>query len=90
MNKVRDFFEDAIWTIKAFIAQPIIPIVSLDYIKENAGSWNGNNAETDKYVFYEVNDKIVKVRAIEVLRDLVSEKQSRIYELEDVLADATK
>lgn len=90
MNKMKDFFEDAIWTVKAFIAQPVIPIVSLDYVKEYDGSWNGNNAEVDKYVFYEVNDKIVKVRAIEVLRDLVSEKQSRIFELEDALVDATK
>lgn len=57
----------------------IIPTVSLDYVIENAGAWNGGYAERDKYVYYDIKDKTVKVKAIEVLRQALSEKESDIY-----------
>lgn len=57
----------------------ITPTVSLDYVMENAGAWNGGYAERDKYVYYDIKDKTVKVKAIEVLRQALSEKESDIY-----------
>lgn len=65
--------------IKDIIYDIITPTVSLDYVVENAGAWNGGYAERDKYVYYDVKDKTVKVKAIEVLRQALSEKESDIY-----------
>lgn len=65
--------------IKDIIYDIITPTVSLDYVTENAGAWNGGYAERDKYVYYDIKDKTVKVKAIEVLRQALSEKESDIY-----------
>lgn len=65
--------------IKDIIYDIMTPTVSLDYVIENAGAWNGGYAERDKYVYYDIKDKTVKVKAIEVLRQTLSEKESDIY-----------
>lgn len=81
--KVKEFFEAAIWNVKSFLHQPIIPIVSLDYVEENHGTWDGGYAEKDKYVYYCVNNKTVKVKALEVLRQNFFETQAALYDYKD-------
>ena len=72
MNKIKNIFKDVIWSIKAFIAQPIIPIVSMEYVLDNDGSYLANDFMTDKYVYYWIGDfksgKQVKVKALDVAR----------------------
>lgn len=72
----------------------IIPTVSLDYVKEHNGSWSANNPEEDNYVYYWIGDfktgKEVKVKSIEVLRDMVDNLNLEIYELQDQVRTLTK
>ena len=72
MTKFKEFFESLIWNIKSFFYQPIVPIVSMNYVLEHNGSYSSNNMLTDKYVYYWIGDfktgKAVKVKSIDVLK----------------------
>lgn len=61
-------------------------IVSLDYVKQHNGSWSANSPEEDDYVYYWIGDfktgKEVRVRSLEILRDMVDQLQLKIYDLE--------
>lgn len=51
MNKIKEFFEDVVWNIKAFIAQPIIFTKPLQWVIDNDCSYSGksNNGKWDYY-----------------------------------------
>ena len=72
MNKIKESFESLIWSIKAFLSQPYIPIVSMDYVITHNGSYSSNDFMTNKYVYYWIGDfktgKQVKVKSIDVLK----------------------
>ena len=72
MNKIKEFFEDLVWNIKAFLTQPYTPIVSMDYVITHNGSYSSNDFMTDKYVHYWIGDfntgKEVKVKSADVLK----------------------
>jgi hypothetical protein len=65
-------FKEIIDNVKSFVAQPIVPTVSMDYVLENDGYYSGNDFMTDKYVYYWVGDfksgKSVKVKSLDVAR----------------------
>lgn len=48
-KKVKEFFENLTWNVKAFLYQPIIPVKPLEWVIFMDGSYDG---ESDKYVFY--------------------------------------
>lgn len=92
MNKIKKFFNnpnwvEPFWSIRAFILQPIVPVVPFSHVVENDGSWNGGSASKDKYVYYQIGNKEVKVKSIEVLRHILNKKELEIIELKEKLGE---
>lgn len=52
---MKEKIEDILWTIKAFIYQPVIFRKSIEWIIEHEGSYNGISAN-NKWVYYWVGD----------------------------------
>lgn len=86
MNK----FKDIIWNIRA----SFIPTVTYDYIKKHDGSWSANYPEKDNYVYYWIGDfktgKQVKVKSIEILKDMIDYLNLEIYELQNYIDTLTR
>ncbi len=84
---MKEKIKDILWTIQAFIRQPIVPIVSVQYIMDNKCSYTGNNYMTDKYVYYWKGDfktgKSVKVRSLDLARYKLKENRLNMTRYED-------
>lgn len=69
---MKEKIKDILWSIRAFILQPIVPTVSMQYLFNNDCSYIANNCLKDKYVYYWKGDfkkgKAVKVKALDHLR----------------------
>lgn len=69
---MEEKIKDILWSIQAFIRQPIIPTVSMEYLFKHDCSYMANNPIKDKYVYYWEGDfkkgKTVKVKALDHLR----------------------
>lgn len=80
-------FKDILWSIRSFIVQPIVPIVSVQYIMDNKCYYTGNNYMTDKYVYYWKGDfktgKSVKVRSLDLARYKLKENHLNMIRYED-------
>ena len=86
---MKEKIKDILWSIQAFIRQPIVPTVSMQYIISNDCSYMANNPMNDKYVYYWKGDfkkgKTVKVKALDHLRH-----DFRDIELENELLSSEK
>lgn len=64
--------KDVLWYIRAYILQPKIPVVSVQYILDKGCSYTANDYMKDKYVYYWEGDfkkgKEVKVKSLDILR----------------------
>ena len=83
---MKEKIKDILWSIRAFILQPIIPTVSMKYLFDKDCSYTANNPMKNKYVYYWEGDfkkgKAVKVRAIDHLRHYYIELEAEKEELE--------
>jgi hypothetical protein len=82
---IKNIFDDVIWNIKAFIAQPIIPTVSMQYVLDNDGTYSSNDFMSDKYVYYWIGDfktgKQVKVKSLDVARYEITKRRINDYDI---------
>lgn len=62
------------------------PTVSYQYVKEHRCSYSANTPEKDEYVYYWEGDfrtgREVKVKSVEILRQILNEKDYQIIELQ--------
>ena len=59
-----------------------IKIVDYYYVQENDGMWVKGNLDIDDYIYYIVNDELVKVAVdVEYLREKHHELEKIIYKL---------
>ncbi len=69
---MKERIKNILWCIGAFLHQPIVPTVSIDYILKNDCSYIANDFMTDDYVLYWDGDlkkgREVKVKAIDIAR----------------------
>ena len=83
---MKEKIKDILWSIRAFILQPIVPTVSMKYLFDKDCSYTANNPMKNKYVYYWEGDfkkgKAVKVRAIDHLRHDYIELEAEKEELE--------
>ena len=56
------------WTIRAYLIQPVVFTKPYSYVLQNDGLYTAGNARTDKYVHFDVNNREVKVKSIDILR----------------------
>ena len=52
---MREIIDKVLFTIKAFIHQPIILTKSMDFVKKHNGSFSGAD-ENNTYAYYWIND----------------------------------
>ena len=69
---MKEIIKDMLWYIRAFLCQPTVPTVSIQYIIDNNCSYTANDFMIDKYVYYWKGDyktgKAVKVRSLDMAR----------------------
>ena len=68
-EKILEFFEDVIWTIKAYISQPIVPEKTYQWVVDNDCSYNGESKNGKwRYYWYGnfINGYEVKVKKSEI------------------------
>lgn len=53
--KLKEFIEDTLWNIKAFLAQPIIPTVTIVFVMDNDGEWICDSKD-GQYSYYWIGD----------------------------------
>jgi hypothetical protein len=78
--------KDLLWNIKAFLHQPIIPTVPMNYVIIHNGSHLGNDFMKDRYEYYWIGDfktgRQVKVRSLDIARYRCLKFAQTIIEME--------
>ena len=68
-SKVREIFEDAVWTIKAYAYQPFVPRKSIEWVLAHDCSYDGDSKKWAYYSCDEPSKRYPDGYTVKVLRE---------------------